>query len=199
MKVAFVVDFACVVCVLSFGENKQGTVKSLQSDDRSWWGPSGVITMVHPTMKNIIGLSPKTTEASKKEVMKACNITQVTSSTSKTKRLALALRGGAFRAGFSKKQDRCSNASYVVQRAVVHSIQKHVIRAFIKKGWKVDVYVMAFPCTVKRNAHYMNDLKDWFKPHVKVFDIFDPAVDLPSAPKLSYVSYANTQNHININ
>jgi hypothetical protein len=91
-------------------------------------------------------------------------------------RLALALRGGVFRAGFSKAQNRCSNDSYEVQKAIYKSFDAHIIRAFEARGWTVDVYIMTFPCSKNNqaNQHYMEDLRTWFKP--KVFDMWEPSV-----------------------
>ena len=105
-----------------------------------------------------------------------------------TKRMAVALRGGAFRQGWTKGSRRCGEHTYEVQKALAESIRKHIVRPFEALGWEVDLYLTAFPCfqTYCPNpklcfnesgatAHYMRDLGKWL--NASALDVFEPTLE----------------------
>jgi hypothetical protein len=72
-----------------------------------------------------------------------------TASGSSRKRMALALRGGAFRQGQNSEMDRCGEGTYEVQKTMAESIQKHVIQVFENRGFEVDVFITVRPGEVE--------------------------------------------------
>jgi hypothetical protein len=91
--------------------------------------------------------------------------------------MALALRGGAFRQGQNKQMDRCGEGTYAAQKTVADSVHEHVVQAFEKLGFEVDVFIAGFPCDT--NMHYMQDLAGWFNASAERTDFFHPETDIP--------------------
>lgn len=102
-------------------------------------------------------------------------------STKPLRRVALALRGGAFRKGFSRVQNRCGEGTLAVQEALWRSVDLNVVKRYEEAGAKVDSFVMTFPCSKESdNKLYLEQLRDWYKP--KVLDVCDPEKEKLTTP-----------------
>mmetsp|Transcript_8652 Transcript_8652/g.10214 ORF Transcript_8652/g.10214 Transcript_8652/m.10214 type:complete len:427 (+) Transcript_8652:40-1320(+) len=111
------------------------------------------------------------------------------------RRVALGIRGGAFRQAFSAGQRSCGKGTFEVQHLIWKSVHENIIEAFENQhNAKVDVFMMTIPCHFaetewklnqtftlenrmklfkEKNELYMNTLKEWYKP--VVFDVLDSA------------------------
>jgi hypothetical protein len=90
-------------------------------------------------------------------------------------RAAVALRGHAFRSGFTFQKSTCATDTLQVQRSIADSVKKHLVGDLMSQGYEVDIFIMTFPCSAATNSAYLDAYKEWYAP--KGFFLIDEESD----------------------
>jgi len=86
------------------------------------------------------------------------------------RRVALALRGGAFRSGVNhvgNEDASCTAGTYETQRWISSTHVEYLIKPLLKRNISVDVFILTYVCF--NGKQFVKELKHWYQPWTKRF------------------------------